>query len=154
MPLHGFDSVVASATHRCDREERKDSAMGIWNEPGPALGGLFGLLVFFGYLAVLFMIIADLFRDSKIGGFGKAIWLLFLVFVPLLTGLVYLIARGSAMAARGREREARGREYVDDRGDTSQYNPNDEILKAQGLLGDGAISQAEFERIQQASMRE
>ena len=100
------------------------------------------------------MIIGDLFRDPKLNGWAKAIWLVFLVFVPMLTGLVYLIARGKAMAARGRERDDRGREYIDDYGATSQYNPNDEILKAQGLLRDGAISQAEYDRIQQASMSE
>jgi hypothetical protein len=128
--------------------------MGFWDNAGPAFGGLFGLLVFFGYLAVLVMIIGDLFRDPKLNGWAKAIWLVFLVFVPMLTGLVYLIARGKAMAARGRERDDRGREYIDDYGATSQYNPNDEILKAQGLLRDGAISQAEYDRIQQASMSE
>ena len=128
--------------------------MGIWNDPGLAFGGLFGVLVFLAALFVLFMIIADLFRDPSISGWGKAVWLVFLVFVPVVTGLVYLIARGSAMAARGRERDDLGREYVGDDGATTQYNRNDEILKAQGLLRDGTISQAEYDRIQQASLSE
>jgi ABC-type multidrug transport system fused ATPase/permease subunit len=117
---------------------------GFWD----IFSGLFGVFVFIAYLVVIFTIIADLFRDTELSGWAKALWLLFIVLVPFLAGLVYVIARGSAMAARQRERRSIANEYVDDRGGVSTYNPNDEIAKAQGLLRDGTISQAEYERIQ------
>ncbi|MCD2440850.1 PLDc N-terminal domain-containing protein [Agromyces sp. SYSU K20354] len=117
---------------------------GFWD----IFSGLFGVFVFVAYLVVLFTIIADLFRDTELNGWAKAVWLIFLVFVPFLTALVYVIARGKQLAARQRERRAIANEYVDDRGGVSTYNPNDEIAKAQGLLRDGTISQAEYDRIQ------
>ena len=58
--------------------------------------------VFFAYLMALFAVIADLFRDHKLSGWWKALWIIFLIFVPFLTLLVYLIARGKGMAERRR----------------------------------------------------
>lgn len=58
------------------------------------------IFVFMAYLIALWSIITDLFRDRTMSGWVKAIWLLFLIFVPFLTALVYLIARGSGMAER------------------------------------------------------
>ena len=58
---------------------------------------LFWVFVFFAYLMVLFSIIGDLFRDSELSGWLKAIWIIFLIFVPFLTALIYLIARGNGM---------------------------------------------------------
>ena len=126
------------------------SEYGFWD----IFSGLFGVFVFIAYLGVLFTIIADLFRDTELNGWAKAVWLIFLVLVPFLTGLVYVIARGSKLAARQRERRGIATEYVDDRGDVSGYNPDDEMEKAKGLLRDGTISQAEYDRIQAASLSE
>lgn len=123
---------------------------GFWD----IFSGLFGVFVFIAYLGVLFTIIADLFRDTELNGWAKAVWLIFLVLVPFLTGLVYVIARGSKLAARQRERRGIATEYVDDRGNVSGYNPDDEMEKAKGLLRDGTISQAEYDRIQAASLSE
>jgi ABC-type multidrug transport system fused ATPase/permease subunit len=123
---------------------------GFWD----IFSGLFGVFVFIAYLGVLFTIIADLFRDTELNGWAKAVWLIFLVLVPFLTGLVYVIARGSKLAARQRERRGIATEYVDDGGDVSGYNPDDEMEKAKGLLRDGTISQAEYDRIQAASLSE
>ncbi|MEB4614932.1 PLDc N-terminal domain-containing protein, partial [Leucobacter sp. M11] len=47
-------------------------------------------VVFIGYLFALFAIISDLFRDRKLSGWWKAVWIVFLIFLPLLTALVYL----------------------------------------------------------------
>ena len=57
--------------------------------------------IFIAYLFALFAIIGDLFRDHKLNGLSKAIWIIFLIFVPFLTALIYLIARGKGMAERG-----------------------------------------------------
>ena len=58
--------------------------------------------VFVAYLLILFQIITDLFRDSELGGGSKALWLIALIFLPMLTALIYVIARGNGMAKRQR----------------------------------------------------
>ena len=55
---------------------------------------------FVAYLFALFAVITDIFRDHELSGWLKAVWIIFLVFVPFLTVLVYLIARGRSMAER------------------------------------------------------
>src|SRR5690349_16604434 len=56
--------------------------------------------VFVAYLFVLFYILTDLFRDHQLSGWWKALWIIFLIFAPYLTALVYVIARGKGMAER------------------------------------------------------
>ena len=51
------------------------------------------------YLMVLFQILTDMFRDHELSGWWKAVWVLFLIFFPILTALVYLIARGRGMVS-------------------------------------------------------
>lgn len=51
--------------------------------------------VFIAYLTVLFMVLADIFRDPGLAGWAKAVWVLFLVFVPIITAIVYIGTRGS-----------------------------------------------------------
>ena len=70
------------------------------------VGLFFWSFVFIAYLFVLFAIIGDLFRDHQLNGWLKALWIIFLVFVPFLTALVYLIARGNHMAARPAQRRS------------------------------------------------
>ena len=61
---------------------------------------IFWAFAFITYLFAIFAIIGDLFRDHKLNGWWKALWIVFLVFLPFLTALVYLIARGKGMAER------------------------------------------------------
>ena len=68
-----------------------DSTTDIWD----ILWLFFWSYVFIAYLTVLFMVLADIFRDQGLSGWGKAGWVLFLVFVPVLTAVVYLVTRGS-----------------------------------------------------------
>jgi hypothetical protein len=110
----------------------------------------FSLWAFFFivYLMALFAIIGDIFRDKDLSGFGKAIWLFFLIFVPFLTALVYLIARGDGMAQRNmalaKENKAATDEYIRSVATTS---PADEIAKAKSLLDAGTITQQEYDAI-------
>jgi hypothetical protein len=60
----------------------------------------FWAFAFVAYLIVLFSILVDVFRDHTLNGWLKAVWILFLVFVPFITGLVYVITRGRGMAER------------------------------------------------------
>lgn len=98
-----------------------------------------------------FSIITDLFRDRNIGGLAKAIWLLFLVFLPFLTALVYLIARGRGMSERATQRAQQSRDvsevYLRS---VAQTSPTDEIARANELRESGAISEAEFATLKSA----
>lgn len=109
--------------------------------------------VFIAYLMALFSIIADLFRDKDLSGWAKAVWLLFLLFLPLLTALVYVIARGRGMAERSstatREARQEAESYIRDVAGTS---PSAEIAKAKELLDSGAITREEFERIKAGAL--
>src|SRR5690349_14861347 len=73
----------------------------------------FWCFAFVAYLFALFAIIGDLFRDHKLNGWWKAVWIIFLIFVPFLTALIYLIARGRGMA----ERSARDAQAAQDAAD-------------------------------------
>ena len=97
---------------------------------------------------VVFTIIGDIFRDSSLNGWLKAVWIIFLVFLPFLTSLVYLIARGQGMAQRRGEQiaelQAAQTAYIRE---TAGSSPADDITKARGLLDSGVITQAEFETL-------
>ena len=64
--------------------------------------------IFIAYLLVLFQIIVDLFRDPDLGGGSKVLWIIGLIFVPVLTSLVYILTRGRGMAATAALRGAAG----------------------------------------------
>jgi hypothetical protein len=100
------------------------------------------------YLIVLFQIIIDLFRDREMGGFARAIWVIALIFIPLLTAIVYLIVRGNSMGRRQIQAEQAARSeaenYIRNVAGTS---PAEQISHANALLKEGAISQAEFDRL-------
>jgi hypothetical protein len=104
---------------------------------------------FVAYLMVMFSIIADLFRDHETGGFAKAIWILALIFVPFLTALIYLVARGGGMAersaAQARSMQSAQEAYIKDV--ASSGSPVDQVSKAKALLDAGAISPAEYESL-------
>ena len=73
----------------------------------------FCVYAFIAFLWALFAVFGDLFRDDKLSGWLKAVWILFLVFVPLLGVLVYVIARGKGMTERSMERGRANREASD-----------------------------------------
>ena len=102
------------------------------------------------YLVVLFQILTDLFRDREVSGWLKAVWVLLLIFFPIITSLVYLITRGQGMTERGaatmRAAQADTDAYIRSVA-SNGGSPSDEIARAKGLLDSGAISQAEFDRL-------
>ncbi|MBF6398966.1 PLDc N-terminal domain-containing protein [Nocardia cyriacigeorgica] len=103
---------------------------------------------FIAYLLLLFFIIGDLFRDRETSGWVKAVWIVFLFVLPLLTSLVYLIVRGKGMAERQatavRQAQTAQQEYIRETAGTS---PAAQIADARKLLEDGTISQAEFDQL-------
>jgi voltage-gated potassium channel Kch len=109
----------------------------------------FWAFVFISYLMVLFSIFGDLFRDSELNGWGKAAWIIFLIFVPFLTALIYLIARGPGMARRQAETmqamQSQQDAYI--RATAGRSSAADDIAKAKSLLDAGAVTQAEFDAL-------
>jgi uncharacterized membrane protein len=105
------------------------------------------IFLFVVWIWILFTIITDIFRDHEMSGWAKAIWILFLVFIPFLTGLVYLIVRGSGMRDRAIKAQTDAKkhfdEYVQEQAHTS---PADELHKLNELREKGALSQEEFDQ--------
>jgi len=110
---------------------------------------IFISFLFIAYLMVLFWIITDLFRDRDTSGWVKAIWIVALIFLPILTAVVYLIARGPGMADRqaAQVQQIRAQQDAYIRDVAAAASPADQIAKAKELVDSGAISQAEFEAL-------
>jgi hypothetical protein len=110
---------------------------------------LLALEIFFFvvWIWILIVILNDLFRDHEMSGWGKAVWVLFLVFVPFLTALIYLIARGEGMRDRTIRAQAEAKQHMDAYiREQAHASPADELHKLNDLREKGAISAEEFER--------
>jgi type VI protein secretion system component VasK len=107
---------------------------------------------FIAYLFVVIVIITDLFRDHQLNGWWKALWIIALVFVPLLTALVYIIARGKGMAERAQAARPRTVAEDDDYRPAASANPADDIAKAKQLLDAGTITQGEFDALKSKAL--
>lgn len=104
--------------------------------------------VFVAYLLILFQIIADLFRDPEVSGISKALWLICLIFVPMLTALAYVIVRGPGMAKRQLAAIQRTRTETDAYiRQVAGKSPADQIADAKALLDAGTISSEEFAKL-------
>lgn len=108
----------------------------------------FWSFAFIAYLFALFTIIGDLFRDRGLSGWWKAVWVLFLLFVPFLTALVYLIVRGDGMAERSQKSAEKAQQQAEDYIRTvAGTSPADEISKAKALLESGSITADEYAQL-------
>jgi Short C-terminal domain/Phospholipase_D-nuclease N-terminal len=111
----------------------------------------FSMLYFFLFIAWIYLLIViatDIFRSRDMGGWGKALWILFLVILPIIGSLVYLIARGRSMSERQSQdyirREQAFRSYVQDAAGGSTSTA-DELEKLAQLRDAGTISSEEFD---------
>ena len=106
----------------------------------------FWIYVWVALLMILFSIVVDIFRDHSLNGWGKALWIVFLVVFPFIAILVYMIARGRGMALRSNREAADVRSAQDDYiRNVAGASSADEIAKAKALLDAGTISQSEFD---------
>ena len=119
----------------------------------PLLNLFWTMLWFFLFVAwiyLLIVVVTDIFRSDDLSGWGKALWVLFVVIVPWLGILVYLIARGDKMSARAasdyRRRDEEMRAYVRDAASTSGASTADELTKLAALRDSGTITADEFEQ--------
>ena len=96
----------------------------------------------------LVTILNDLFHDHEVSGWGKAAWVVFLIFIPFLTGLVYLITRGEGMRERAIKRQADTRKQFDSYvRETAGTSPVDELTKLSALKEKGDITDADYEKM-------
>ena len=104
--------------------------------------------VFVSYLVVMFQIVVDLFRDTQLGGGSKVLWILGLVFLPFLTAIIYVLARGRGMADRQQALVQRTKTETDSyiKG-LAGVSPATQIADAKSLLDAGTISQDEYARL-------
>lgn len=113
----------------------------------------FWMFVWISYLMVVFTVIIDIFRDHTLGGWAKAAWILFIVFVPFIAVVAYLIARGGGMGSR-QAVQVRGAsdDYLASMVGTGVGSSAGAIAKAKQLLDDGAITQAEYDQLKSAAL--
>ena len=103
---------------------------------------------FIAYLMIMFNILTDLFRDRSTSGGVKAVWVVCLVFFPLVTSVVYLVVRGGGMAERQASAFDAAKSAQDDYiKNVAGASPAQHIAEAKGLLDAGTISQEEFESL-------
>jgi hypothetical protein len=104
--------------------------------------------VFVGFLIVLFQVVVDLFRDPELGGVAKALWIVALVAVPVLSSLVYIVARGRGMGERQRDSVKRAREQTETYiRDVAGKSPAEQIADAKKLLDEGTLTAEEYARL-------
>ena len=116
----------------------------------PFLNILWTMIIFFAWVAWLWIVITvftDLFRRHDIGGWGKAAWVVFVIVLPFLGVLVYLIAQHDGMRERSVKQAQEQRAAFDQYVRQASGGSAAEIAKAKELLDAGTINQAEFDAI-------
>jgi uncharacterized membrane protein YcjF (UPF0283 family) len=116
----------------------------------PFLEVLWTLIIFFAwviYIWIVITVLIDVFRRDDIGGWGKAGWVVFVIVLPFLGVLIYLIAQHDGMRERN-ERQFRAQKAAfDQQVREAAGGSATEIAKAKELLDSGAITQEDFEAI-------
>lgn len=132
----------------------------------PFLSVMWSIFIFMAWVLFIWLMItvyADLFRRNDVGGWAKAGWVIFTIFLPFLGVFVYLISQGRAMTARAQRSGYGALAYGDGYGNNgygdgyppaakAQPNAADEIERAKELLDSGAISQEEFSTLKQRAL--
>jgi hypothetical protein len=117
---------------------------------GEAFLTILSIFFFVIWIWILITIISDLFRDHETSGVMKAVWVFFLVFLPFITALIYLISRGDGMRERAVKEQAEARrhmdEYIKQTAGGGGSSSVDELAKLAELKEKGAISDAEFQQ--------
>lgn len=126
----------------------------MFNDNGSFLLALFEFFLFFAWFMCLFWVLGDIFRSRDMGGGAKTLWVLFVIFIPWLGMLVYIIARGGGMQERqieqAKEMQQAQAEYI--QSVAGSGNAADQIASAKALLDSGAITQAEFDQMKSKAL--
>lgn len=122
----------------------------MFDDNGSFLLALLEFFLFFAWLMVLFWVFGDIFRSHDLGGGGKTFWVLFVILLPWLGVLVYLLVRGKGMQERqleqAKQMQAAQAEYIKSVAGSGS-SAADQIASAKSLLDSGAITQAEFDAL-------
>ena len=109
---------------------------------------IFWVYILIACIWIFITIIIDIFRDPSLNGWAKALWVVFLVFLPFLAAFIYLIARGRSMTERrvaeAQQAQAAQNSYIRE---VAGSSPTTEIESAKKLLDSGAITQAEYDAL-------
>ena len=114
-----------------------------------ALVSIATIFLFVMWFWILITIISDLFRDHETSGVAKAFWILFLILIPFLAALIYLIVRGHGMRDRAIAEQAEVQKQMNQyiREQAAAASPADELHKLSELKDKGVIDAAEYERL-------
>ena len=123
----------------------------------PFLEVFWTMLVFFAFVVwiwILFTVLADIFRRHDTSGFGKVLWIIFIIVIPYFGVFIYLIAEHKGMTERALEAQQAAQAQVDQyvKSVASAGDPAEQIAKAKQLLDSGAITQVEFDQIKQKAL--
>ena len=117
---------------------------------GQVFWSVLWITMFVIWIWLLFAIFGDIFRSDDLSGWGKALWSIFVIFLPYLGVFVYLIARGHKMQehaiARAQAQDAAIRDYVRSAAG-SGGGPTDDLVKLAELREKGLIDDAEYEQL-------
>ena len=120
--------------------------------PYPILDFFLTMLYFFLFIIwiwLLFMVFIDIFRSHDMGGWAKALWVIFIIILPFLGVFVYLIARGGKMHERAAQQAAQQQkafdQYVKQTAGTGGDTTADQLAKLADLKSQGVLTDAEFE---------
>ncbi len=118
----------------------------------PFLDLLWTMILFFAFFIWIWLLItvfADIFRRHDIGGFAKALWIIFVILFWYLGVLVYIIVEHKGMAERNAKQIQDSQQQFDDYVQTvaAKQSPTEQIARAKELLDAGTISQAEFDSL-------
>jgi hypothetical protein len=122
----------------------------------PFLDVFWTMIIFFLWVIWIWFLIAiltDVFRRHDIGGAKKAVWCLFIIFLPFAGALGYLIVNGNGMAQRNVRQSEAAQERMDDYvRSVASSGAAGEIERAKGLLDSGAITQEEYAALKQRAL--
>ncbi|HEY7361162.1 MAG TPA: SHOCT domain-containing protein [Streptosporangiaceae bacterium] len=111
---------------------------------------MFEFFLWIIWIWILIWIFIDIFRSRDLSGWAKALWFLFVLFIPLIGVLVYLIARGSSMHERAvqdaQRQDKEFRQYVQQAAASAPASTADQLAKLADLRDRGVISAEEFDR--------
>ncbi len=116
----------------------------------PFLNILWTMIIFFAWVIWIWIVITvfiDVFRRDDIGGWHKAAWVVFVIIIPFLGVLVYLIAQHDGMRERSVKQAKDQQQAFDDYVRDTAGGSAGEISKAKELLDSGAITQEEFDKL-------
>ncbi|MDQ2699779.1 MAG: SHOCT domain-containing protein [Actinomycetota bacterium] len=115
---------------------------------GEALLTTLSIFFFVIWIWIVITILMDVFRDHEMSGWAKAAWVLFLIVIPFLTALVYLVVRGSGMRERAIKEQAETKKHFDEYvRETAATSPVDELHKLDQLKQSGGLTEEEYNKM-------